>query len=255
MDRGIYPILSGALAQEHRLHVLAHNVANLNTTGFKRLDPTFQSLVPGVAWVQPAAPIALGAVVPSWPTGAATARVFVAPREVRIDDRQGARRETKQPWDLAIEGPGFFEINTPAGLRYTRNGMFHLDPRRRLVTEAGDPVMGVNGEIQLKAGEVKVLAGGHILVNDEEVARIKVVEFPDPRSLVPLGGGLFAGTNPKPLAAPTVVPGQLEASNVNAFMEMVKLIEVMRAYEFSQKVMQTYDQMTGLAIQELGRVA
>ncbi|WP_447972092.1 flagellar hook-basal body protein [Nitrospira sp. Kam-Ns4a] len=253
MDRGIYTILSGALAQEHRIQVLTNNVANLKTTGFKRMEPTFQSLVP----VGAAAPLSLTGGAPSFPSTPAGQgeRVFVAPHDLRTDHGEGARRETKNPFDLAIEGPGFFEVKTPEGLRYTRNGMFHLDPKRRLVTEAGDPVMGVKGEIQLKAGEVKVLAGGRILVNDAEAARIKVVEFPDPRSLVKLGGGLFAGMNPKPVAEPAVVSGQLEDSNVNPFVEMAKLIEVMRSYEFAQKVMQTYDRLAEMAIQEIGRVA
>lgn len=254
MDRGIYTILSGALAQEHRIEVLSNNVANLKTTGFKRVDPTFQSfVVVGPPSLPP--PVAVGGVGgPAAPAGLRE-KVFVAPRDLRVDHGGGVRRETKHPFDLAIEGPGFFEIKTAEGLRYTRNGMFHLDRTRRLVTESGDPVMGDKGEIALKAGEVAVRDGGLILVDGTEVARVKVVDFPDPRRLVRLGNGLFAGADPKPVKDPTVSAGHLEDSNVNAFVEMAKLIEVMRAYEFSQKVLQTYDRVAETAIQDLGRVA
>lgn len=254
MDRGIYTILSGALVQEHRIQVLSNNVANLKTTGFKRVEPTFRSLVAAGLVAAPSA-LWAGAGLPTWgqPAGPRE-RVFVATNDLHIDHGPGLKRETKEPLHMVIEGAGFFEVKTPEGLRYTRNGRFHLDSDRRLVTDSGDPVMGAKGEIKLKAGEVKVQPNGRITVNGSEAGQVKVVEFRDLRSLTELGGGLFVGQDPQPVKEPLIASGQLEESNVNAFVEMAKLVEVMRSYEFSQKVLQTYDSMTDTAIRAIGSV-
>lgn len=240
MNRGIYPILSGALAQERQMQVFSNNVANVNTAGFKQDESMFRSLVAR----------SMGQVSP---TGIEE-RVFVSAQGLKTVLESGRLRKTGNPYDLAIRGSGFFEIKTAQGLRYTRNGVFHLDGQRRLVTEMGDPVMGQRGPIKLQEGPVEVSPGGAIQVNGQEAAKIKVVEFADNRPPQKSENGLFAGDRPKPSKDAMVEVGYVEESNVNALTEMVKLIQGMRMYESAQKLIQAFDHMTELAVQDVGKV-
>ncbi len=255
MNRGIYPVLSASIAQEHRIQVLTNNVANLRTTGFKRVEPVFQAVLgsrgqfvgsPGsqAASFQPV--VGLPSLAPE--------RVFVSPRELATDFSGGELRETKNQFDMAIKGAGFFEVKTDQGTAYTRNGMFHLDDQNRLVTEKGDPVMGAKGELKLKKGDIRVNPNGDIQVDGAVAGTLKVVEFPESKALQQIGEGYFVGQNPKPVKDATIMPGHLEASNVNAFAEMVEMIQVMRTYESGQKAFQTFDQLAQMAIQQVGSV-
>jgi flagellar basal-body rod protein FlgG len=240
MNRGIYPIVSGALAQERQMQVFSNNVANVNTAGFKQDESMFRSLVAR----------SMGQVAP---TGAEE-RVFVTAQGLKTVLDNGRFRKTGNPYDLAIRGSGFFEVKTAQGLRYTRNGVFHLDGQRRLVTEMGDPVMGQRGPIKLEEGPVEVSPAGAIQVNGQEAAKIKVVEFPDNRPPQKSENGLFSGDRPKPSKDAVVEVGYVEESNVNALTEMVKLIQGMRMYESAQKLIQAFDHMTELAVQDVGKV-
>ncbi|MEW6542377.1 MAG: flagellar hook-basal body protein [Nitrospirota bacterium] len=255
MNRGVYPVLTGSLAQEHRIQVLSNNMANVNSYGFKRVEPVFASVLGSQGLFQSGSsggptfqPFVTG------PQGVAE-RVFVQTIELNTNFSGGQLRQTKVPLDLAIQGDGMFEIMTPQGPLYTRNGSFHMDEQRRLLNATGHPVMGDKGEIKLKPGEVRVVSGGTIQVDGEAVARITVVEFPKDKPLQSVGQGLFVGENGKPVKDPNVLSGYLEESNVNPFTEMVNLIEVMRSYESAQKIIQTFDHMAELSIEEVGRVA
>lgn len=255
MNRGIYPILSGALAQEERIQILSNNVANLKTAGFKRGEPVFQSVLGSAGRLQASsgsASTAFQPVVGGLPQGASE-RVFVSTITLSTSFAGGQMKQTGNPLDIAIDGPAFFEVQTPQGTFYTRNGAFHLDNQRRLVTEAGYAVMGDKGELKLKPGEVKVATDGKITVDDKSAGRLKLVEFPGNEGVRQIGNGLFIGANPKPVKTPTLSPGHLEESNVNSFQEMVKLIEVMRTYESAQKLLMTFDKTTETSIQDLGR--
>ncbi len=249
MNRGIYPILSGALAQERQVQIVANNIANVNTVGFKHDAAVFRSILARSVAMAP-----LPRLSDFRPAGAAE-RVFVDLPGLRTGFEPGRLRVTGNPLDLAIVGNGFFEISTPQGVRYTRNGIFHLDGRRRLVTELGFPVMGQNGELTLPPGEVRIDPRGVIEVNGQRAGVIKVVEFPTDESLQKVEDGLFAGRNPKPVREAVIHSGSLEESNVNAVGEMVNMIQSMRMYESAQKLIQTFDRMTELAVQDVGRVA
>lgn len=254
MNRGIYPILSGALAQEERIQVLANNIANLKTGGFKRVEPVFQSVLGSAgrlagSFGQSAEQLPVSGGLPQ----GANERVFVQSLSLATNFGGGQLKKTDNPFDLAVQGKGFFEVQTPQGTFYTRNGSFHLDSQRRLVTENEWAVMGDKGAIVLKPGEAKVSPDGRIRVGDALAARVKLVEFPENEPPQQIGGGLFAGRNPKPVKDVTVLPGHIEESNVNSFGEMARLIEVMRTYESSQKLLMNFDKMTETAIQDLGR--
>ena len=256
MNRGIYPILSGALAHERRMQVFANNMANVNTAGFKQDEQAFKAIFPKYHAVIPTIGHGAGLAqqIVARPFGT-TERAFVAPHTMKTTFDAGRIRMTGNPLDLAIQGKGFFEVETPQGARYTRNGMLSLDNQRRLVNGLGYPVMGTKGEIKIPPGKLEITPQGDIRVDDKPVATVKVMEFPDEEMPVKSAEGLFSSDKGKPVKNPQLLAGHIEESNVNSIGEMVKMIEGMRSYESSQKLIQTLDRMAEMAIQDIGRVA
>ncbi len=255
MDRGIYPILSGALAIERRMQLFANNLANVNTAGFKQDTQAFHAVITRrmIGPVHQTAVSAAASLFAARPVGG-TERVFVAPLGTKTVFEPGRLRFTGNPLDVAIQGEGFFEIKTPYGLRYTRNGMFSLDNQRRLVTHLGYPVMGLTGELTIPPGTMHITNQGTIQVDGRTVGTIKVVEFLAEAMPIKQGEGLFFGEKAKLLKDPQIQVGHLEESNVSAISEMVNMIEGMRMYESAQKVIQAFDRMAEVAIQDLGKV-
>jgi flagellar basal-body rod protein FlgF len=255
MNRAIYPILSGAIAQERQLQVFANNLANVNTAGFKQDEQAFRTVLGRTGHAPPASLAAAGLAqtILTKPTGSAE-RVFVQPHAVATSFEAGRIRITGNPLDMAIDGNGFFEVKTPQGPRYTRSGMFSLDNKRRLVSNLGYPVMGTKGEIKIPPGTIQINNEGAIQVDGNTVATLKIVEFTPEQMPQKHMEGLFAGGRPKTMPHPQVQSGHIEESNVNALGEMVKMIQGMRSYESAQKLMQTLDQMTETAIRDVGRV-
>lgn len=231
-----------ALWTRHQL--LANNLANASTTGFKRDD----LLRPAPAPWGPV-PTAVG----WWPA----AGLPPAP-EAWTDFSQGALRETGRELDLALEGPGFFVIDTPAGPRYTRAGAFVLTRDGQLSTPEGFPVLGEAGPLTLRSPRPVVTGEGEVREGNAGVGRLRIVEFPPETRLRKVGGNLFApdpeGVTPLPARAVRVAQGVLEAANVNPVEEMVGLISVLRAWEAYQRALQAMDETAREATEELGRV-
>lgn len=255
MNRGIYPILSGALAHERRMQVFANNMANVNTAGFKQDEQAFKAIFPRYQSVAPIAGQTMGLAqqIMARPFGP-TERVFVAPHQIKTTFEPGRIRLTGNPLDVAIQGRGFFEVETPQGLRYTRNGMLSLDNQRRLVTGLGYPVMGTKGEIKIPPGKVEITPQGDIRVDDKPVATIRVLEFPDDAMPQKSSDGLFFSEKGTVAKNPQIQVGHIEESNVNSIGEMVKMIQGMRNYESTQKLIQALDRMAEIAVQDVGRV-
>lgn len=255
MNRAIYPILSGALAHERRMQVFANNMANMNTAGFKQDEQSFQAILPRTQAGIPAIGQGrdLAQQILARPFGAGE-RAFAAPHTVKTTFEPGRIKLTGNPLDLAIQGRGFFEVKTPQGTRYSRNGMLSLDHQRRLVTNLGYPVMGTKGEIKIPAGKLEITAQGDIKVDDRPVATIRIVDFPDGQMPQKFTDGLFVSDKGSTAANPQLHVGHIEESNVNSIGEMVKMIEGMRSYESTQKLIQTLDRMAEVAIQDVGRV-
>ncbi|MEW6246973.1 MAG: flagellar hook-basal body protein [Nitrospirota bacterium] len=255
MNRGIYPILSGALAEERRMQLLANNIANVNTAGFKQDEQAFQAVFTR-RMSGPAPQVGLTTFIANMitarPTGGSE-RVFSAPHRVKTAFESGRVRMTGNPLDVAIQGDGFFEIKTPQGPRYTRNGMFSLDHQRRLVTNLGYPVMGLKGEIRIPPGTIQITGQGTIQVDGRTVATLKVMKFPDDAMPEKVAEGLFFGEKAELMKNPQIQAGYIEESNVNAIGEMVKMIQGMRVYEAAQKLIRTFDRITEVAIQDVGR--
>ncbi len=255
MNRGIYSVLSGALAHERRMQVFANNMANVNTAGFKQDEQAFKAIFPRYHSVAPTGgrTVGLAQQITARPFGPSE-RAFVAPHQLKTTFEPGRIRLTGNPLDVAIQGQGFFEVQTPQGSRYTRNGMLSLDNQRRLVTGLGYPVMGTRGEIKIPPGKVEITTQGDIKVDSKPVATIKVMEFEAEDMPQKSSEGLFFSEKGTVSKNPEMQVGHIEESNVNSIGEMVKMLAGMRNYESTQKLIQSLDRMTEVTIQDVGRV-
>ncbi len=243
---GIWPVLSGAWLQERRLESLTNNLANVNTKGFKKDRVFFESFSP----LQRDFKTGDKTSVEATPT-------FSVFSQIKTDFAQGAMRVTDEPLDIAVEGDGFFAVQTPQGVRYTRNGNFTLDAQGQIVTQNGFPVLGDGGAIILPPGKVNVTSNGKVFIDKEEVATLSTVEFSDRNGLKKVGDSLFEVVRgaATPSTEIRVRQGMLEQSNVNPVEEMVFMINVMRSYESAQKAIQTVSEIAGKSANEVGRLA
>ncbi len=236
MDKGIFVALSGAVLQEKRMEALTDNLANVNTSGFKGSRPLFEDAI----------------------TDAYNVRTFGKLDDVVTDTSQGPLQRTERKLDVAMKGEGFFAVETSSGIRYTRDGSFTLDKDGGLVTRDGGRVLGENGPIKLPGTDVKIDASGRINVNGVNVGRLKLVDFTNPGALRREGSFFAApkGAGEVPASPNTQVEqGYIEASNVNAVRAMTTMIEAMRSYETHTKLIQSIDDMTRKAVEEVGRTA
>lgn len=248
-------ILSIALgsiqADMARVDQIGANLANALTPGYKRGLVVQQAAAGERAFADH-----LTAAVGSHSTQAA------APPTVRHDARAGTLRATGHSLDLALAGPGYFEVITPDGPAYTRRGNFRLDAAGRLVTQQGHPVMGRSGEIVPGTPSPVITSAGAVLAtsapDETPVAQLKVVEFEDEQALRRIGDGLVAasaGPQPVDAARAQVRQGHLENSNVSSAAEMTQLIQALRHFESMHKVAQGYDDMLATAIRKLGETS
>ncbi|MCC7202961.1 MAG: flagellar basal-body rod protein FlgF [Nitrospirae bacterium] len=240
MNKGIYPALSGGVAYENLLTIIANNVANINTAGYKADRPVFRVDVPdSTSTTATASPV--------------KDKYYTVIDSVFTDFNTGVIRQTGNVLDLAIEGEGFFVVDTPQGARYTRSGNFVLDSSNALTTVDGHMVMGEGGPIVVEEGKISIDAEGRVSVDGSEVARIRIVDFDKPYMLQKDQNNLFSGTGEKTAEGYKVLQGAIEMSNVNSVKEMASMISVLRGYESYQKVMTTLDEMSAKA-NEVGRV-
>ncbi len=224
------------------MDVVANNVANMNTIGFKAEQVMME------------------------PETMAPASMRVGPEPIKFvtdwgqwrDMTEGAIEQTSNPLDFAIGGEGFFEIDTPNGPRYTRAGNFTLDDAGQLVTQDGHPVIGDGGAITLlpDGGRPTVSKDGTISQNGEPVGRLTAVSFANNKALEKVGNNMFASEEP-PQAAPaaSINQGMLERSNVNGILEMTRLMEIQKAYKRASDTIGSMDDMAKRTIQRFGRNA
>jgi flagellar basal-body rod protein FlgF len=242
MDRGVYAIVSGAIGQERRMDVVAQNLANAQTVGYKGEKTLFGSI--------------LSKSVPGSRTHKSQAdKVFNRVKGTFVDWKDGSQRMTGKPTDVALEGNGFFAVKTPRGTEYTRSGNFLLNQKRQLVTLDGMPVLGQSGPITVPPGRFLVDTGGSVTVEGATLDTLRVVQFKDLSSTVRAGERFRTKEKEQPVGSPTVIQGSLEESNVNAIEEFVSMIQLSRQYEAAQKVVQSMDEATRLAVNDIGRPA
>ena len=244
MDNTMYVALSRQVTLRREMDIIANNIANTDTTGFKvempmvRVDESDKArMVDGPKSLK-----------------------FALDDGVIRDFTQGALRTTGGTFDLAIEGQGFFRVQTDAGERYTRDGRFTLSPDGRLTTQAGDPVIGDSGEIVVdpQQGPVSISADGVVSQAGEQIGKIGVVNFEDLSALSKDGDNLLRNTSniqPQPSPASQVRQGMLEASNVNSIQQITRMIEVSRAYESLARTIENSSELSRRSVERLGRVA
>jgi len=230
MIQDITTTVQSALAQEMKLENIANHLANATTTGFK-------------------------------------ADILSFDEELQVhstvDFTQGDFRETGNVLDLALSGDGFFKIQTEQGMRYTRNGNFSLNRDKILVTENGDPVMGVNGPISIQGSntqinDVQINEKGEVFVDLDRVGKLNIVTFPSKENLIKEGESLFKytgeATDETGAETALVKQGSLEMPNTILVIEMTKMVETMRTYESYMKIIQTFDEVDSKLVNELGKV-
>lgn len=244
MNSGMYSALSGNLAAMTRMDIISNNLANVNTPGFKKDKVSFEGLLSS-ATTPPAVPQSM------------TADPILQKENLFVDYASGPVVQTGNPLDLTIDGDGFFAVETPQGIAYTRQGNFRMSSEGTLVTADGYPVQGQGGAIRINGSRVEIDSKGVVMVDGVEGATISMFDFPKPYAMMKTGAALFMPTDPQ--AAPQAATGQfrqghLEGSNVETVSEMVQMIENSRYYEACQRVLLSFNDMTSKAANELGRL-
>lgn len=254
MYTGLYAAVSGSLAQEKRLTLLTNNLANANTVGFKADRPVFEvEPLPTVSYVTPASATTPESIIPLNPLQGRDS-VQTQLRTVVTDFAQGNVQPTGNPLDLALEGRGFFAVQTPDGVAYTRQGTLSLNAEGTLVTHSGLPVLGESGPIRITGGPPEIRPSGQVVVNGTEVGRLRLVDFAQTSSLSKQGDVLFRPTDPNtPTTAATAVvrQGAIETANTEPVRLLVSVLETSRAYEAYQKVMQAFNDIAGRAVNDI----
>ncbi|MBF0104829.1 MAG: flagellar basal-body rod protein FlgF [Deltaproteobacteria bacterium] len=223
MGFGIVAALSGAKARELELEVLSNNISNIQTTGYKEMSVSFSS--------------ELNKHQPE-NKDLATAQASLRNGETYIDFRQGAAFQTNNPTDVALQGDGFFALQTPEGIRYTRDGNFSLDASGKLINARGDTVLSDSGPITIPSGTIiNIGTDGQITADQEVVGKLQVVDFMDRQKMKPLGNNYMSadGLTATETVNIKVLQGHLENSNVNLVENLTRIIQVSRAYESIQK--------------------
>ncbi len=242
MLKGIYNTASSMVPRMKKQEVIANNMANAETVGFKK-DSLFLRVF------KKEQEVSLKGLQPSW--------------EVRMIDKLytdysgGSLEATGRELDLALQSEGFFTVLTPNGEAYTRNGAFSLGPDGSLVSSDGYPVLADGGPIILTGDQIAVGNDGQIMIDNQIIGKLRIVDFEDPDAIRKVSGTLYAlndGATPITPPAINVRQGYLEKSNVDILREMVEMIDTYRMFETGQKMIQIQDDTLGKAVSELPRV-
>ena len=233
--------LSRQIGLQRQMDVVANNMANLNTSGFKAENLLFEEYKMPVArdrdFFFPDQPLSY---TDDWATV--------------HDMTTGSMLETGNPLDIALQGEGFLVVQTPSGEQYSRAGSFAVGENGTLQDMSGNPVLGTGGPIQFDPSEtdIAISPDGTISSSAGLKGMLRVVEFENPQDVQRFGNNLWSGGNPVPATATRVVQGSIEKSNVSGIAEMSEMIRVQRAYESIASLMQKQDEQRRTAIQKLG---
>lgn len=279
MSKGLWPAVSGSIAQSERLDAIANNLANSDTVGFKKDQMAFQSVMSSAV---------TAAMKEGIPHKLYTEKdfhrldgkdmAFVAVEGTYTDFAQGRAKVTNSPLDVALEGKGFLEVLAPQGVRFTRQGSLRMNNEGMLVTTEGFPLLSPGGqeapgaappareELMARAirldpalgNKLTITTEGRIYQGRQEAAQLSVVEFVDPTLLSKDGSSLFRNEVPANLsqdpAATMVRQGMLETSNVNAVAEMTELLKATRLFEANQKIVRAYGDLESRSVNDLGKL-
>jgi len=235
--------LSRQIALQRQMDVVANNMANLNTTGFKAEDILFKQYDMPTAADNTFAGNQTLAYTEDWAT--------------THDMTTGPIEQTGNPLDVALSGQGFLTVQTPNGTRYTRSGSLAINTAGELVDLAGNPVLSDSGPVKFDSADtdITISKDGTISTSQGSKGKLSVVEFADPQSLTREGNNLWSGGTPSPAKNTEVLQGSIERSNVSGVDEMSQMIRVQRAYEQIATIMQQQSDLRTSAVQRLGSMA
>ncbi len=221
MENTAYIALSRQMVLRQKMDLVAHNLANLNTPGFKGEDMLFVEYLDSSNRQEPLS--------------------YVQNISLIRDLEPGTLTPTENPLDLAIKGEGYFAVDTPEGQRYTRNGAFSLNAERQIVTAGGLALLSDAGTplaIPANSGAITIARDGTVSSERGQIGKIGLVTFANEQQLQKIGGGLFDAEDqpPEPLPDGEVHQGMIEASNVKGVIEMTRMIETLRSYQASSKL-------------------
>ena len=241
MENAQLVTLSRQIALQHQMDVVANNMANINTTGFKAENILFEQYEMPVASDR------------DFPRGDQTLS-YVQDWATMHDLTAGATVQTGNELDVALNGDGFFAVQTPGGERWTRSGAFAIDNTGNLVDLNGNPVLGEGGPIQFGPDEtgITIANDGAISSSAGPKGQLRLVDFDNAQELKREGANLFSGGTPIAATNAKVMQGFIERSNVSGVAEMAEMIRVTRAYESVASLTQKQDELRRSAIQRLG---
>lgn len=245
MDSGYYAVCTALTSRTAELDTIANNLANASTVGFRAQENIFSSVL-------------ADASNPSSSALVQAMNEYGLMSGTTLDLSQGTLQKTGNTLDTAIEGRGYFEVQTGNGPAYTRNGSFQISANGQLVTSTGDTVLGDNGSpITMPPGKVSISADGTISLDGAVTGKLKLVEFPQGTQLTSLGNSYYSA--PANAAAPatqsTVRQGFLENSNVNPVSGMVELVEAQQTAEIMQRALSMFNsEIDKTATQDLPKV-
>ncbi|MGL4366811.1 MAG: flagellar hook-basal body protein [Brevinemataceae bacterium] len=274
MVKGLYTGASGMNVLQEAMNSISQNLANINTDGYKRettVMKAFPEMLARRINDEGQVKFPLGSYDKAPIAGKIGTGVEYNESFINFD--QGSLMQTDSEFDFALEGEGFFTLETPAGIKYSRNGSFTISGDGYVVDSKGNYLLGEEGRLRIARNNFKVDQQANITINgaiefddfttktsndwnvEQSLGKLKIVNFKHPRYLAREGNHLYAETSfsgeAQPVANPKVLQGFLEKSNVQAVNEMVKMIEVQRLYEANQKVIQTTDDLLGQAVNKV----
>lgn len=241
MIKGIYSAASGMVPRMLKQETISNNLANVNTPGYKRESVFLRQLN--------AAETRASRTESEWQTPMVD--------KIYTDYSKGSLEYTGEPLNFAIDGDGFFVIETPQGEAFTRSGNFHLDQNGILVTSDGLPVLSEGGQIEALEAELTIDIDGTIKIDGNAFGKLRLVDFEKPYQLEKMSAGIYRPlpeTNQTELEFTYVRQGYLEKSNVDIIKEMVDMIASYRNYESDQKAIQILDSTVDKAVNQVGRV-
>ncbi len=236
MFKGIYIALSGAVLKERQIEMISQNLANANTTGYKKDRIAFQDYM--ISQKR-----GMGEALES--------RTMSTLSSIMTDFSSGAFIKTGNRLDIALEGEGFITLE---GERYTKRGDLKIDDEGYLITQSSMKVLGEGGPIQVPQGRIEISPSGDIVVDGIQVDTLKITHFEDINALIKTGEEVFSSGQQGIEGSTTVQQGFLEGSNVSVIKEAVQMISTMREFETYKKTIQTFDEVITRVTSEMGKI-
>ena len=245
MGSGYYAACTALVARQQAMDTIANNLANASTVGYRAEKTVFSSVL---ADANNSNSSALDRAI----------NQYGVLGDTTLNLSQGALQKTGNELDVAIQGPGYFVVQTANGEVYTRNGGFQVSGKGQLITQSGDPVMGDAGEITMLPGKVSISSDGTISVNGAVSGKLKIVEFPSSAKISSKGTNYYSADSDQAQESPTsdIRQGFLESSNVNPILGMVELVTAQRSAEMMQRALNMFNaEMDKTATQDLPKVS